>query len=332
MSAVTGNAVAAAAAPSRRRGRSTASWIAVKLLGAVAVLWAAATVAFVLQTATQSGRAKHIIDQQTGTQQAPSKGAISAINHQFGFDHSVLQQYVSYIGGLAHGNLGVSFYQHEAVVKIIGAELWPTVELTLLSLLLAWALAITLTVLAAGRDNVWSSIANFLQMLGASLPTYWVGTILLVVFAVDLHVFPVIGGAAGLGLPTIPMALPVAGFLGQVINDEFSSVLKQPFVISSRSRGISDRGVRVKHVLRHAILPALTLSGWAVGYLFSNSVLVEEVFARPGIGSVLTTAANAGDVPVVTGVVLASAALYVVANLIVDALYVVVDPRLKGSR
>ena len=138
-------------------------------------------------------------------------------------------------------------------------------------------------------------------------------------------------GVTGLVLPAVTLALPVSGFMGQVIQDEFVAVLGQPFVMSARARGMSDFGVRTRHVLRHAILPALTLSGWAVGYLFSGAVLVESVFARPGIGSVLVNGANEGDVPVVSGIIVVSAAVYVLANIAVDAAYTLVDPRLKPS-
>jgi len=331
LSAIAADQVAVAAAPSRRRGKTFAQWFATRVISGIGVLWAAATIAFLLQTLTQSGRAKHIIDQLTGTQANPTKAEVAKINSQYGFDGSIWHQYIDYVGNLVHGNLGVSYYQHQAVTRIIGQQIGATLVLTFTALLLAWIFAVVLTVLAAGRHNIWSAIANFLQMLAASLPSYWVGTILLVVFAVQLHIFPVLGGnpVVALVLPALTMALPVSGFLGQVMQDEFSSALEQPFVTTSRARGITDFGVRVVHVLRHATLPGLTLSGWAVGYLFSNAVLVEQVFDRPGIGSVLTTSASNGDVPLVTGVVLASAAIYVIANLVVDVLYGLVDPRLR---
>ncbi|MFT4036041.1 MAG: ABC transporter permease [Patulibacter sp.] len=323
----------AAAAPSRRRSGGAARWLAARIFGGIGVLWAAATLTFLLQTVTQHDRARQIISQQTGTTANPTKEVTARVNHEFGFDHSVLHQYADYIGGLARGDFGVSYYQHQTVTSIIGGQIGPTLVLTFVSLLLAWAIAVSLTLLGAGRRNAWSAIANFLQMLSASLPTYWVGSILLVVFGVQLGIFPVVGGSplVALVLPAFTMALPVSGFLGQVIQEEFDAALEQPFVTTSRSRGITDFGVRTRHVLRHATLPGLTLSGWAVGYLFSNAVLVELVFARPGIGSVLTTAASNGDVPLVTGVVLASAAIYVAANIIVDFLYGLVDPRLRVS-
>jgi peptide/nickel transport system permease protein len=323
----------AGAAPSGRRAGHAALWLLRRLIGAIGVLWATATVVFLIQALTEKNRALSIIQQQEGSAVTPTKGALKAVSHKFGLTESVFHQYLSYIGALAHGNLGVSYFQHDAVTTIIRQEIGPTLVLTFLSLALAWIIATGVTVLAAGRHNFFSWLATGFQIVSASLPTYWVGTILLVIFALDLGLFPVEGatGISGLVLPSITLALPVAGFMGQVIQDEFVGVLDQPFVLSARARGMSDMGVRVRHVLRHAILPALTLSGWAVGYLFSGAVLVESVFARPGIGTVLVTGANEGDVPVVSGVVVVSAVVYVLANIVVDIAYKIVDPRLKTA-
>ena len=327
-------ATASGSAPSRgRRAGGTTVWLINRLIGAIGVLWATATLVFVLQALTEKNRARSIIQQQEGSGQNPSHAAVQGLNRRYGFDASVFHQYLSYIGGLAHGDLGSSYFQHDAVTTVIGQQIGATLVLAFVSLALAWVIAATVTVLAAGRNNLLSWLATGFQISAASLPTYWVGTILLVVFALDLGWVPVedAGGITGLILPAITLALPVSGFMGQVIQDEFVGVLGQPFVLSARARGMSDLNVRVRHVLRHAVLPALTLSGWAVGYLFSGSVLVESVFARPGIGSVLVNGANQGDVPVVSGIVGVSALVYVLANLGVDVLYRVVDPRLKAA-
>jgi peptide/nickel transport system permease protein len=325
--------LAGAAPRSRRRAGGGAFWLAKRLLGCIGVLWATATVVFLLQALTEKNRASSIIQQQSGSAQTASHAAVAAVNHKYGLNESVFHQYLSYIGGLAHGDLGISYFQHDAVTTVIGQQIGATLALTFVSLALAWIIAVTVTVLGAGRNNFFSWLATSFQITAASLPTYWVGTILLVVFALNLGWVPVenAGGVTGLILPAITLALPVSGFMGQVIQDEFDGVLGQPFVLSARARGMSDLQVRVRHVLRHAILPALTLSGWAVGYLFSGSVLVESVFGRPGIGSVLVIAANEGDVPVVSGIVVVSALVYVLANLVVDLLYTVVDPRLRSA-
>jgi peptide/nickel transport system permease protein len=172
-----------------------------------------------------------------------------------------------------------------------------------------------------------------LQALTASLPAYWVGVVLLVVFAVELRIFPVIGGTSVMGtvLPVLTLAIPLAGFLGQVTRDEFEKVLDQPFITTARTRGMSDTLVRLKHALRHSVVPAITLSGWALGALVSGAVIAENVFGRPGIGQVLVTAVNTRDVPTVSGIVLVVAAVYVAANLLVDLAYSLIDPRLRTS-
>ncbi|WP_245315308.1 ABC transporter permease [Bradyrhizobium neotropicale] len=170
-----------------------------------------------------------------------------------------------------------------------------------------------------------------MQVLFATLPPYWLATILLVVFAIELRIFPVAGGDSpiALVLPTLALALELSGFFGQVVISEFSCVLEQPFVTSARMRGMSDLGVRFRHVLRHAALPGITLSGWALGKLLSGAVLVEAVFARQGLGGVLVTATSTRDVPVVSGVILVSAGLFVLTSTVVDLAYGIVDPRIK---
>jgi len=153
------------------------------------------------------------------------------------------------------------------------------------------------------------------------------------VFAVELRIFPVIGGTSVTGtvLPVLTLAVPLAGFLGQVTRDEFEKVLDQPFITTARARGMRETLVRLKHALRHSVGPAITLSGWALGALVSGAVIAENVFGRPGIGQVLVTAVNTRDVPTVSGIVLVVAAVYVAANLLVDLAYGLVDPRLRAS-
>jgi peptide/nickel transport system permease protein len=194
----------------------------------------------------------------------------------------------------------------------------------------AWVLALGVTLLTVKRGRFLSGLGSTWEALTASLPHYWVGVVLLVVFAVELRVFPIIGGTSALGtvLPVLTLAIPLAGFLGQVTRDEFVQVLDQPFVTTARTRGMSDISVRLRHVLRHAVLPAVTLSGWALGALVSGAVIAENIFGRPGIGQVLVTAVNTRDLPTVTGIVLVVATIYVIANLLVDLAYAVIDPRL----
>jgi peptide/nickel transport system permease protein len=242
-------------------------------------------------------------------------------------------QYWHYVTGLFRGDLGTSYTQYKPVAQVIGAQLGPSIVLTVSALVLAWVLAVTVSLLTVRRRRLVSSLGSTWEAFTASLPTYWVGVVLLVVFAVNLRMFPVIGGTSlrGTVLPALTLAIPLAGFFGQVTRDEFEKVLDQPFITTARTRGMGDTAVRLKHALRHSILPAITLSGWALGALLSGAVIVENVFGRPGIGQVLVNSVNTRDVPTVSGIVLLVAGVYVIANLLVDLAYALIDPRLRTS-
>jgi peptide/nickel transport system permease protein len=316
----------------RRRRWVLARRVAGRVLGAIFVLWAAASFTFFVQTLLPGSRATLLLNESSGQQKNYTAAELAPINHEYGFSKPVLTQYVDYIGGLVHGNFGTSYEQHQPVLSIISREVGPTLVLTLTSLLLAWVMALLFTIATAKRGRVVSAIGSGLEIVTAGLPYYWLGVILLVVFAIDLNVFPVQGGTSlsGLVLPALTLGIPLAGFIGQVTRDEFEKVLEQPFVTSARARGMGDLEVRLRHVLRHAVLPAITLSGWALGALISGAVIVETVFARPGIGQVIVTAAESRDVPLVSGVVMLVATVYVVANLLVDIAYTLIDPRLRA--
>jgi peptide/nickel transport system permease protein len=307
--------------------------IAVKAVTSVVVIVAAASVTFFAQLAVPGDRANTLMNLQTGQDKKWTAEELAPLNERFGFTDPVIVQYLDYVTGLFHGDLGTSYTQKRPVTEVIGGQLLPSLTLTGAALLVAWVLALGITLLTVKRGRLLTSLGTTWEALTASLPHYWVGVVLLVVFAVQLRVFPIIGGTSALGtvLPVLTLAIPLAGFLGQVTRDEFEQVLQQPFVTTARTRGMSDLGVRVKHVLRHAILPAITLSGWALGALVSGAVIAENIFGRPGIGQVLVTAVNTRDLPTVSGIVLVVAAIYVVANLLVDLAYTLVDPRLRAA-
>jgi peptide/nickel transport system permease protein len=307
----------------------------VRLFGAVVVVWAAATFTFFLEALLAGNRAEMLLNQQAGTTRTIKRTAaeLAPINKEYGFNKPLITQYLDYIGGLVHGNFGTSYTQHAPVLTIISREVGPTIALTVTALALAWAIALLRTLLTTKRGRVLSGLGSGIEIVTAGLPTYWLGVILLVVFAIDLKVFPVQGGTSVLGLvlPACTLAIPLSGFLGQVTRDEFEKVLDQPFVISARARGMGDLRVRLRHVLRHAVLPAITLSGWALGALISGAVLVEAVFARPGIGNMIVGAAETRDVPLVSGTVILVAIVYVIANLLVDFAYTLIDPRMRAA-
>jgi peptide/nickel transport system permease protein len=319
--------------PLARRGVRVARRVIVRVIGAILVLIAAASVTFFAQLLVPGDRATAILNQQVGRAQRWTPAQMAPINHRFGFDNPLVVQYLDYVGGLFRGDLGTSYTQFRPVTQIIGAQLLPSLVLTVAALVAAWVIALAVILLTVKRRRFLTALGSTWEALTASLPTYWVGVLLLVVFAVELRIFPVIGGTSLLGtvLPVLTLAIPLAGFLGQVTRDEFEKVLDEPFVTTARTRGMSDTAVRLKHALRHSVVPAITLSGWALGALVSGAVIAENVFGRPGIGQVLVNAVNTRDVPTVSGIVLVVAGVYVVANLVVDLAYVLIDPRMRAS-
>ncbi|UNB50888.1 ABC transporter permease [Mycolicibacterium sp. YH-1] len=316
------------AVPVTRRIPLRVRRVLVRLAGVIGVLWGAATLTFLAQHLMPGDPAQTILG---GAGSRPTPEQLAAVREQYGFNDPLIVQYLHYLGGLLRGDLGTSYILKQPVTDIITEQLGPTLVLTITALIASWVIAVAVTLLTAHRRRWVASIGSGLEIFLAALPQYWLGIVLLVVFAFHLRVLPVVGdgGPEGLVLPALTLALPLAGFLGQVTRDEFSSAMEQPFAVSARARGMSDWGVRWRHALRHAVLPGLTLSGWALGSLFSTAVIVESVFVRPGLGRVLVDAVTSKDMPVVVGVTLFVAAVYVIANLLVDTAFGRVDPRLR---
>lgn len=298
-----------------------------RIVEAGVLLLAVGTIVFFLEHAVPGDPAVAILG---GAASHPTKEAVAAVTAQYGFDRPLLAQYGDFLAGLVRLDFGESYTLKQSVTSVVAGQIGPTLALTVTALVLAWLLSITSTLLTAGRTGLRGRIGSVLETVGAGLPQFWLGLVLLLVFAVQLHWFPVIGsGPLGIVLPALTLAIPLAGFLGQVTRDEFEDKQQQPFVLSARSRGASEATIRARYVLRHAALPGVTLSGWGLGSLVSGAVIAEVVFARQGIGQVLVTAVSAQDLPLVIGITFVVALVYVVANILTDIAYVVVDPRLR---
>jgi peptide/nickel transport system permease protein len=316
-----------AAVPAKRGGPARRI---VRTVGSgILVLWGAATVTFIAVNAMPGNPA---IAMAGGAGSHPSKALVAAVTAQYGFDQPLIVQYFIYLLRLVEGQLGFSSSQKMEVVDVIAQSVGPTILLTASALVLAWILAIASSLLTVRRGRIVSSLGSGLEVLAAALPQYWLGIVLLEVFAFTLGWIPATGGdgIVGLILPAFTLAIPLAGFMSQVTRDEFDAALEQPFVVSARARGMSDWGVRIRHALRHAILPGLTLSGWAIGSLISGAVIVETLYSRNGLGGILLVGVTQQDMPLTVGVTLIVALVYVLAGIAVDAFYVIADPRLRA--
>jgi peptide/nickel transport system permease protein len=303
------------------------SRIVQRLLTSLVVAWASVTAAFLALHALP-GRIQDIL---AGDLEYP--GLREAIAAEWGLDRSLPAQYFDFLWRIVQGDFGTSYVLRQPVTEVVGSQLMPTVQLALLGGVLAIAISVALALLTAGRGRVWRQIASMLELVSASTPVFWLGILLLMAFSFTLRWFPVSGadGWQSIVLPSLALALPTAGLLAQVLREAMEKTLDQPFVTTVRARGVSELLIRWRHVLRHALLPAVTLGGWLIGGLLGGAVITEKVFGRPGLGTVTLGAVLTHDVPVVLAVVLLAAFIHVAASTLLDVLYLLIDPRLRAQ-
>lgn len=295
--------------------------------GAVLLLWAAATLAFAALRLVPGDPVAVML----GPQAQVSQAVKDALRTELGLDRPLGEQYLAYLGQLVRGDFGESFQLRMPVVEVIGRQAAPTLQLTALALLFA-LLLVAIGILLARGPRRRRALAT-LELVVLSAPIFGVGLVLLAIFAFGLGWFPVAGsrGFVALILPALTLALPCAALLGQVLHDGLSEAARQPFALTARARGAGPERVLLRHTLRHASIGTLTLSAYLVGSLLGGAVLVETVFARPGLGRVALTAILDRDLPVVAGIILLSAAVFVVVNLLVDLTAPLLDPRLRKA-
>ncbi len=298
-----------------------------RLVAAVAVLFGAATIAFIALQLIPGNPVQTLLGPDTQASPAVRQQIAAA----YGFNQPVILQYLRYLGHLARGQLGESYQQDQPVSTLIGSQLGPTVQLAVAAMVFALAIAVISAVATAGRRKGLRAVASAWELIAVSTPSYWAGIVLLTLFSFTFHVFPVsgAGGFTALVLPAVTLGLPVAGVLAQVLREGLETALGEPFVVTARARGLSPTAVLLRHALRHAAVPLVTLTGWLTGTLLGGAVVVEAVFGRPGIGSLTIQAVTSKDMPIVGGVVLLSALVFVLISAVVDLLYLVIDPRLR---
>lgn len=303
---------------------TTARRLLGRLVLALLVVLGAATIAFAAIHLTPGDPVRAIL----GTS-GPSQQLIDQVRAELNLDKPLIVQYGLYMRNVLTGDFGESYQLQQPVIRLIGEQIGASVQLALSALGLALLVSVVLAVATAGRRPALRRISGVVELLTISTPNFWVAVLLLTVFSFRLHWFPVIAGhgVSGLVLPAVALALGMVGMFTQVLREGMERALGEPFVLSSRARGSSETTVRVRHALRHAIVPLVTLSGWTVGALLSGAVVIEMVFNRPGIGRTLATAIANKDLPVVSGVVVIAAVVFTVVNFLVDVLYRVMDPR-----
>ncbi len=251
---------------------------------------------------------------------------------QHGLDRPIPIQYVQYVGNLLRGDLGRSLIDERSALDVVLQRLPATIELTVAAMLIAVLVGIPVGVLAAVRRG---SILDRLAMLGAltgqSMATFWVGILLILVFAVQLRWFPVSGrdGLTHLVLPAVTLSLYMMPVLARMTRSSMLDVWRQDFVRTARAKGLRERTVILRHALRAALIPVVTVLGLQFGGALAGAIVTESVFAWPGVGTFVLDAIYKRDYPVVQAAVLVVATVYILTNLLIDLLYVVLDPRIR---
>lgn len=295
------------------------------VVSALATVWLAASLAFF---------ALRVLPGDAVTTQMRESGVsmemIEARRAALGLDAPVLVQYGRFLSGLVHGDLGVSLQDGRAVSEIIGQQLVPTVSLALSALLISALAGIGLGLLAAGEAQQHFSpfglLARLFLDISLSLPLYWIGTLAIyTVTQLGVQGLPV----SGLLLPALVLGLSGVGAVGQVVRAGVRDTLQQDFVRTARAKGLRELQVLLRHVLRASLLPVFTVIALQAGFLLGGVVITESLFVRPGIGRVLLNAVLRQDYPLVQGIVVLGAMIYILVNTLADVLYRIFDPRVQ---
>jgi ABC-type dipeptide/oligopeptide/nickel transport system permease component len=249
-----------------------------------------------------------------------------------GLDRPLGVQYLDFLGGIVRGNLGRSLFSRLPVLSEILIRVPSSAQLAVAAFLLAVALGLALGIVSALWRSTWLDAGAMLfAILGVSMPIFWLASMLIFVFALTLGWFPAtgMGGWNRLVLPALALGLISSATLARLVRSSVLDILSQPFVTTARSKGLAEITVLVRHVLKNAFIPVITVMGLQFGTLLSGAVITETVFARPGVGKLLIEAILNKDFPLVQGVVLFIALVYVLINLVVDISYAFLDPRIR---
>ena len=261
-----------------------------------------------------------------------SDQAMDAARARLGLDRPLAVQYVSFLLDAATGDFGDSFRSRQPVTKLIAAELPYTLQLAIGGFVIGMLLGSTLGIIAGIWPNGWIDTACMtLALAGLSLPSFWIGMILIQVFATQLGWVPVLGtGFEALILPSVTLGLFLAGGLARLMRNSIIEVMAQDYIRTAYAKGLTAVRVVLKHALRNAVIPPLTLLGIQFALLIGGAVVTETVFARPGIGRLLVLAVLEKDFPVVQAVVVLTTAVYVLINVLIDIAYGIIDPRVQA--
>ncbi|MEV7225950.1 ABC transporter permease [Polymorphospora sp. NPDC051019] len=292
------------------------------------VLFGAATVVFFAMREVDGDPAIN----QLGPDADPA--AVEALRREYGLDASPVVQYVRFLQRAVTFDFGESFRLNDSATNLVFTHLTATAALAAAAFAIAIVVGFALGTLAATRPNgFFDRVVSVLSMLTQSLPSFWVGIMLILIFSRFLHLLPSSGAGspAAMIMPAVTLALPLLSVVLRLVRSGLLDVLHEDYVVTARAKGLSETRVVGWHAMRNMLIPVVTVAGLEFGSLLGGAVIVETVFAWPGVGRLMTDAIAARDYSVVQACVITVAAIFIVINLVVDLLYVRLDPRVRES-
>jgi peptide/nickel transport system permease protein len=297
-----------------------------RLLQSIIVVWGVSVLVFFLLRLAPGDPVTMLLAETATPEQ------IQAVREKWGLADPIPIQYLVFIGNALRGDLGDSLFFQEPAMEVLMERMPATLQLSAAALVLSLAVAIPIGMLSAlKRDSIWDYLGTGLAMLGQAIPPYWLGIMLILVFAVGLHWFPTSGRGTiwHLVLPAITLGSVLMALVTRLVRSGMLDVLGEDYIRTARAKGLKERRVIVRHALRNILIPLVTVVGLQLGALFGGAVITESIFAWPGVGRLALQAISARDYPLVQAAVLFISVVYVFLNLAVDILYVYLDPRIR---
>jgi peptide/nickel transport system permease protein len=263
--------------------------------------------------------------------------AVAELHRAWGLDKPLPQQYLDFMSRLFHGNLGVSLFYGVSVSSLLGTRIGTTLLLLLFGAVFSFIITVPLAAIAATHKNRWHDHAvRVVPLVGLGMPSFWIGSMLILLLALDAHIFPVGGYGTTLPahlesmvLPGLTLAIAISPLMIRSLRASMLSVSEADYIVTAQSKGIAPRRVLTRHVMRNALLPTITVFGINFGFIIGGTVVIETVFALPGIGALMVQSITNRDFPVVQAATLFFGLLVVFVNLLVDLSYSLLDPRVR---
>jgi len=295
------------------------------------VLFGVSVITFGLMFVTPGDPAQTIMRQQMGGR-SPSEEAVEEFRQEHGLDDPIPVQYVNWATDVLTGDFRESYFQETKVSTMILNRAVPTIELAVAGIAVAVAISIPAGIISAiHQGQPPDYLSQFGALLGISMPNFWLGYLLIIVFSIQLDMFPVagVGGFDHLFLPALTLGTGMAAIITRLMRSSMLEVLDEDYIQTAHSKGLRERIVVYKHALRNALIPVVTIIGLQLGYVLNGAVVVEIVFQRPGLGNLLIQSIFSRDYPVVQGLVLVIGGIFVFTNFLVDIAYRFIDPRIS---